>query len=512
MIPLSPPFAQAAAMPTLAELIAVQSRRQPEATALQWLGGTLSYRALAGRVDALAAALHAQGLRKGDRVAVLSENCPEYVVVLLACARLGLICACLNWRMSDREQQQCLALVAPRAAFVSRKFEAATPLFGAVAVHRFEDGHAAIGSPQDGAPPVVDVGPEDGLYILFTSGTTGQSKGALISHRALVARGILGIVDGVFQTGRTQITWGPMFHQLGTDYTLMTLAFGGKVILFDGPQLDPLCDALATETNLGWLGLTPGMVDEVLERLRARDLRPLGMDSVGCMADLIPRARIAEITQLFNAPFRNTFGLTEAGSAPASAHLIPVGVAPADLDKVESTFARVRLVDEAGHDVADGEPGELLLRSPTLFSGYWNMPQATADAFRDGWYCTGDVFVRRPSGRLAYVDRKKYLIKSGGENIYPAEIEQILRGHPAVAEVVVVRRSDARWGEVPVAFVERRDPAVTEAELIAFCRGKIAGYKLPKGVRFLGAQDMPRNVTGKVMRKPLERLLEQDQG
>ena len=212
----------------------------------------------------------------------------------------------------------------------------------------------------------------------------------------------------------------------------------------------------------------------------------------------------------FEGLFDLAVGATEAGSAPASGHLIPAGVAPDDLDKIVSTFARVRLVDDDGRDVPDGQPGELLLRSPTLFSGYWGMPEATAEAFRDGWYCTGDVFVRQPTGRLAYVDRKKYLIKTGGENVYPAEIEQVLRTHPALGEVVVVRRRDPRWGEVPVAFVELRGEAVTEAGLLEYCRGKIANYKLPKAIRFLAAADFPRNVTGKVMRAPLEQLLERE--
>jgi fatty-acyl-CoA synthase len=147
------------------------------------------------------------------------------------------------------------------------------------------------------------------------------------------------------------------------------------------------------------------------------------------------------------------------------------------------------------------------MRGPTLFSGYWNAPEANAEVFRDGWYHMGDVLVRNADGTLDYVDRKKYLIKSGGENIYPAEIERVLLALPSVAEAVVVRRADARWGEVPVAFVVRLDPALTEAMVIDACRGVIANYKLPKEVRFIAADALPRNVSGKIERRRLETLL-----
>ena len=501
--------ARAAAMPTLGELFEAQVRRRADAVALQSPQGSLTYAELARRVCALAVYLSRSGIQRGDRLAILSENRFEFVEVLLAAARLGATCACLNWRLAAPELRDCLELVKPSLAFLSPKFEEHTALFAGMPLHRFGQAYESLVAQSPREVPPVSAEPEDGLHILFTSGTTGRPKGALISQRAVVARGTVAVLDGAFRTGRTHITWAPMFHQMGTDNTLTTLMFGGKVIVLDGPQVDAMCDALEHETNLGWLGLTPGMADELLERFKDRGVRPQPLDSVGSMADLLPRQRIAEITTAFNAPFRNSFGATEAGSAPASGNLIPVGVAPEDLDKIESTFARIRLVDEERRDVGDGEPGELLLRSPTLFSGYWGMPEATAEAFHDGWYCTGDVFVRQPNGRLAYVDRKKYLIKTGGENVYPAEIEQVLRTHPALGEVVVVRRKDARWGEVPVAFVELRGEA-TERELLEYCRGKIANYKLPKGVCFLSAADFPRNITGKVMRQPLEKLLEQE--
>jgi fatty-acyl-CoA synthase len=167
-----------------------------------------------------------------------------------------------------------------------------------------------------------------------------------------------------------------------------------------------------------------------------------------------------------------------------------------------------RLVDADDRDVAEGEPGELAIRGPTVFSGYWNAPETNAQDFRGGWFHMGDVFVRNPDGTIDFVDRVKYMIKSGGENIYPAEIEQVLLRDPRVADAVVVRGKDPAWGEVPVAFVARRDEALTDADLVALCRAQLAGYKRPKQVRFIGLEEFPRSTTGKIQRHELEKWLQ----
>jgi len=218
-------------------------------------------------------------------------------------------------------------------------------------------------------------------------------------------------------------------------------------------------------------------------------------------------ADLARITRLLGAPYANTFGATETGNPPASSNRIPVGVAPARLSKEQSPFCEIRLVDEAGRHVPDGQPGELWMRGPTLFSGYWNAPEATAEVFAGGWFHMGDVFVRNPDGTLDFVDRRKYLIKSGGENIYPAEIERVLLADPRVAEAAVVRARDERWGEVPVAFVARTDEALTAAVLIDACKQQLAGYKKPREVVFIDYDQFPRSASGKVLRHELERRL-----
>jgi fatty-acyl-CoA synthase len=235
-------------------------------------------------------------------------------------------------------------------------------------------------------------------------------------------------------------------------------------------------------------------------------LRPKGTRYIGVMADLVSGPRIAELTRWFQAPYINTFGSTEA-AAIASRGRIAIGELPHDLAKEPSSHCRMRLVDLDDKDVADGTPGELLVQSETLFSGYWQAPELNAEVFRDGWFHTGDVFARRPDGRLDFVDRRKYLIKSGGENIYPAEIERLLLRSPRIADAAVVRRSDPTWGEVPVAFIVRRDPELSSDEVLALLDGELARYKRPREVRFVADAELPRSSSGKIIRAELERRL-----
>jgi fatty-acyl-CoA synthase len=283
---------------------------------------------------------------------------------------------------------------------------------------------------------------------------------------------------------------------------------GGKVVVVDGFDRARLAELVATE-QLGWLLLMPGMVGGFAAELKARATRARGVRLCGVMADLVPPAEIAEITTLLRAPYANTFGATETGCPPCSSDLIPIGVAPTRLSKQQSPYCEIRLVDENDRDVPDGSPGELCMRGPTLFSGYFRAPEANAHDFRGGWFHMGDVFVRNPDGSLDFVDRVKYLIKTGGENVYPAEIERVLLQDPRVADAAVVRRLDPRWGEVPVAFVARRDESLTADELRARCRESLAGYKQPKDILFIAYDAFPRSASGKVQRHELEKRLAQ---
>jgi fatty-acyl-CoA synthase len=492
---------------TLADALGKHVALRPEATAVEDAARTLSYRELSTRVNRLAHALVAKGVKRGDRVAILSENCIPYIELELAAAKLGVIVPCLNWRLSAGELSHCIALTSPSMIFVSDRF--AAPLqridHGVACVVHIEREYESLVAASIDDEPTGPVEPEDGLVILYTSGTTGLPKGAVISQRAMMARAMCFAAQYGIGPEHSYVAWSPFFHMAATDFSLATLIIGGKVILQDGLDIDRLCATIQGEL-IGWLVAMPGMIDSLIDGLRRNTTRPRGVKLVGAMADLVPLQQIAELTGLLNAPYLNSFGATETGLAPASAALLAPGVLPTSLSKRESGFCRVRLVDADDRDVPVGTPGEAVLRGPTLFSGYWNAPDVNAHDFRGGWFHMGDLFVRHEDGTLDFVDRAKYLIKSGGENIYPAEIERVLLAHEAVADAAVVRRRDERWGEVPVAFVAIKPGVPADAAvLLACCRQHLAGYKIPKEIRIVELASFPRSSTGKIQRHEIER-------
>jgi acyl-CoA synthetase (AMP-forming)/AMP-acid ligase II len=472
-----------------------------------------TYAELDARSDRLAHALAAQGVRRGDRLALLARNCLEYIEIELAGAKLGAITAALNWRLADRELAHCINLVEPRVVIVQAEFAAILDRLALCAHERIVIGRqyeAAIEGAAAGAFRAA-LDPEDGLVILYTSGTTGLPKGAVISHRAMIARGLCFAAELCIPPGDRFVAWPPLYHMASTDQALSTLLRGGTVVIVDGFQPGPLLDAIA-QSRMGWFILIPGMVEAMIQALRARPVKPAGIGCCGAMADLVPRQQIAEVSALLDAPYLNSFGSTETGLPPATGALIPPGEAPERLSKRQSAFCEVRLVDADDNEVPDGAPGELVIRAPTLFSGYWNAPETNAQDFRNGWFHMGDVFRRNVDGTLDFVDRVKYMIKSGGENIYPAEIEQVILADPRVADAVVVRKRDPRWGEVPVAFVAARPPGLSPEDVLARCRETLSGYKQPKAVHFIALEEFPRSTSGKIQRHALEARLEQAQG
>ena len=497
----------AAAKLTLAALFRQRARSQPGAPALSDGRVTLSYAQLDARASRLAGGLRAAGVQPGDRIALLSENRLEVLELALAAAMLGAIVACLNWRLAADEQQHCIRLVEPRLIVVSPRHAPAL-----AAIDHGVPWQLALGDDferlREDAPPLdelPELDPELGLVILYTSGTTGLPKGALISQRAMIARALVYATDYGIGRAHSYIAWSPLFHMAATDHALATLLLGGHLHIADGLDLARIAQVLCSEP-VGWLLAMPGVIEPLIDALRPVADRLIAPRMVGAMADLLPQARIAELTRLVRAPYLNSFGATETGLPPASAALLAPGELPASLSKRVSSCCQVRLVDAEGREVDIDAPGEMTLRGPTLFSGYWNAAETNAQDFRGGWFHMGDVFVRHADGSLDFVDRLKYLIKSGGENIYPAEIERVLLAHPAVADGAVVRKPDARWGEVPVAFVALRT-ALPDGALDAWCRERLTHYKLPREFRIVDLDALPRSSTGKIQRHEIERRM-----
>ncbi len=475
--------------------------------AIRYRDNTWSYSELLEIVDRLAHLLRELGLKQGERLAILSENRPEYTMLQLACARIGAIVACLNWRLANEELKHCIDTVTPAAFFVSSRFKdkLAKIDYGSKPTIPIDSCLPTAAQWEKDAGPCCD-DPETGLLLLNTSGTTGWPKSALISHRAEIARMTVLRMDLAIERGDAFLAWAPMFHMGGTEHTLSSLMTGSCVIITDGLDLEAMLDAIQNY-QLGWLILMPATIEPLLQKLRETKTRVHGVRVVGSMPDMLPAALIAETTKVFNAPFANTFGATETGLPPATGHLIPVGEVPRDLDKKASSLCEFRVINEHEKDVGIGEIGEIILRGPTLFSGYWNAEEVNQRDFRGGWFHMGDLFKRKPRGRLEFAGRSKYMIKSGGENIYPAEIERVLLADDRLDDAVVVRKLDARWGEIPVAFVVARDQSLTATDIEKLCRNNLAGYKRPKEVFFVKFDDLPRSDSGKIIRESLEKRL-----
>ncbi len=477
----------------------------PEQTAVVDGNRVQTYSQLEDRSNRLAQLMMELGIAEGDRVALLARNCSEYLEVELAAAKTGIIIAALNWRLAARELNHCIQLVEPSLTIVQSEFVEALDGLGLDHRHRlimgteYEDKLACSSS----IFPNKAIDPEAGLVILYTSGTTGLPKGALISHRAMLARAMCFAAEMEIPVGDNFIAWPPLYHMASTDQSIATLLRGGTVHIVDGYLPDQIVEILETVTTR-FLILMPGMVGPFADFLVQCAAKLKGIGIVGAMADLVPRKDIAAATRICNAPYLNTFGATETGLPPATGNLIPIGIEPVQLAKRQSAFCEVRLVDAADNDVPVGVPGEVAVRGPTVFSGYWNADEVNEEDFRGGWFHMGDVMRRNPDGTLDYVDRVKYMIKSGGENIYPAEIEQVISADSRVAEAVIVKRTDEKWGEVPVAFIVKNDPSLTEADVEKLCKNDLSSYKRPKAVFFVEDEDVPRSTTGKVQRHELE--------
>lgn len=489
------------------DLFASRVDGRPDHIALTEKNRSMTYCRLKERVSALAGALAEQGVREGDRVGVLAHNCTEYVEIELAAARIGAIVAALNWRLAARELSHCIELAEPVLVIAQPETSALLRDVDCPLPPIVETGPAyeAMIDKEHTVPGERVSDPEAGLVILYTSGTTGLPKGALISHRAMIARALCFYTELNLPLDCDFIAWAPFFHMASTDHALATLMRGGTVHVVDGYQPDRLIDLLE-QYRVGWFVLMPGVVGEFAEACGRRQVAPKGITVCGAMADLVPAAHIAAVTSALNTPYLNSFGATETGLPPATGSLIP-GLAPTDLRKRQSAFCQLRLVDPDDNDVTISEPGEIALRGPTLFSGYWRADETNAHDFRNGWFHMGDVMRRNDDGTLSYVDRVKYMIKSGGENIYPAEIEQVVVKDRRILEAVCVRAQDDKWGEVPVLFVALSDPPVTEEEIMSACRPQLSSYKLPKRIIFIDGDELPRSTTGKVQRHELEALL-----
>jgi O-succinylbenzoate-CoA ligase len=478
-------------------------------------GRRFTFPELNARANRTAHALADLGVAKGDRVALLMMNGVEYVESFFAVAKLGAIVVPLNWRLVPDELAFILQDSGAGVLVFDSEFRTAVSELhgrgaGATNVREWiEVGDASDGAPfarrydalqehASAAEPAIGAADDDPLYIMYTSGTTGLPKGAVHTHRsALWACFTIGMTADVRYRDRYIIVL-PLFHVGALTPLTGNVHRGMTTILMRA--FDPRClwETVARERVTTLLAV-PAMLNFMLQvpNLEQYDCATLRWVMSG--AAPVPVTLIEAYVRR-GIEVHQVYGLTES-CGPACLISPEDAVAKAGSTGKAFFHTDVRVVDASGADVAPGGVGEVLVRGLHVMQGYWNRPEATADTIRDGWLHTGDLATIDDEGFVYIADRKKDMIISGGENIYPAEIENVLLSCPHVRDAAVIGQASEKWGESPLAIVVRGDPALTERDVLGHCQGKLARYKQPKAVLFV--DEIPRNPSGKILKRIL---------
>lgn len=480
----------------------------PERTAIVYEGQEITYAQLDDRVGRLGAALRDRGLTPGDRVALLAANELEYMEIQGACLRSGFTLVPLNTRLADPELEYIVGDSSPGLIIAGRDFdERVKAVADATSVgERIGLGDTAILDSYDewiaGAtadPDADPLDPELNATFLYTSGTTGRPKGAMIDRRGFTARVFVNAMELEISANDVWLQSLPMFHI--SAYLGFAFAFRGATSVML-PSFTP-ADAvkLMTEHQVTSLVLVPTMIsmlldDPALDGFDAEHLRLLIYGGAPIDGPLLRRA-----LDRLGCGFHQQYGMTETG---AQCVLQPWQHDPEDPEALSSgghpaASFEMRVVDDDDLALATGETGEIVCRGPAVMSGYWNLPEATADTLRNGWMHTGDVGWLDDRGLIHVVDRRNDMIISGGENVYPREVEAVLAEHPAVPDAAVIGLPDDKWGQVVSCVVAEGAPA--DDELEEFLRARVAGYKVPR--RWIRVAELPRNATGKVLKAQL---------
>jgi fatty-acyl-CoA synthase len=485
---------------------------QPDASALRFLGHTTTWAELDRRVTALAGALSRRGVGLGDRVLILMLNRPEFIESFLAANRLGAIAVPVNFRMTPAEIAflvgDCQGRVMITEAVLAKVASAVRdidPTLATVIVAGGTDDEVIgyddlIAEPGD-APLPVDIPNDSPALIMYTSGTTGRPKGAVLTHTNIAGQ----VMTNLFTIGAdinrdVGFIGVPLFHIAGVGNAITPLQLGLPTVIYPLGAFDPgaLLDVLETE-QVTSMFLVPAQWQVVCAEQRANP-RKLQLRVLSWGAAPASDALLRDMSETFpGTQIYAAFGQTEM--SPVTCMLLAQDAIRklGSVGKVIPTVA-ARVVDENMNDVPVGQVGEIVYRAPTLMAGYWHNPRATAEAFAGGWFHSGDLVRQDEEGYVWVVDRKKDMIISGGENIYCAEVENALAGHPAIVEVAVIGRPDAKWGEVPVA-VAAVHTDLDLGDLDQFLTERLARYKHPKALEIVDA--LPRNPAGKVLKTEL---------
>ncbi|AWM08783.1 class I adenylate-forming enzyme family protein [Bradyrhizobium symbiodeficiens] len=495
----------------LCSLIDRNAAFSPDKTAIAFEEERLSYAAFAARIERTATALKQElGVGRGDRVAILSLNRPDYLVLLYACARLGAMLVPLNWRLAVAEQLFILADAGAKVLVLEQAFEGVLP--------ELAPGTSVVGlgfTPPHGTTFEGLLARSDGssrnphtdlscpLLIVYTSGTTGRPKGAVLRQEALFWNGVMSQHMHNMTSDDHVLTVLPFFHVGGLNIqTTPALQLGATVTIHARFAPDTALAAIEHERPTLTV-MVPAIIQAVSEHpaWAAADLSSLKAVATG--STIVP-SHLIERFVARDVPVLQVYGSTE--TCPIAVYTRLGG----DLSRAGSTglaglCCEAKVVDHSSNEVPAGTPGEIAVRGPNVFFEYWGNEAATRDALHDGWYRTGDIGLCDADGYFWVRDRKKNMIISGGENVYPAEVERVLLEHPDVSECAVIGRPDPRWDEVPIAYVIPRSGCRLEAdELRTHIQVQLARYKVPRDIIFV--TDLPRTALGKVQHFLLRQL------
>ncbi|MCY4191826.1 MAG: AMP-binding protein [Rhodospirillaceae bacterium] len=495
---------------TIATGMRASASRTPRKVALREDNRTIEYRTLVERIDRVSTLVsEGLGLSFGDNAAIMSPNCLEYVEVVAGASCVGVAVATLNPNMVAREIRYICDDCGARVLFVHPSVEDLVRSIDLESVERviaFGEGYEALlaASTPTEPPPL----PEWSAFsIPYTSGTTGEPKGVVLPHRSRVLT-FYGMASeyGCYGPDDRYLATAPLFHGAGFAFAVAAIYFGGYCEILPAFEPEQVIAKLAGET-LGGTFLVPTHFHAIFALERSILDRHRKFDTLSAIvSNAAPLAQATKeliIDYFGDGVLHETYGSTEAG--------IVTNLRPADqLTRqrcVGQPFiaTQVRLLDEAGEEVAQGKVGELYSSSPYIYNGYWGKPKETADCFRGGWFSAGDMAIKDEDGFVYLVDRKKDMVISGGINIYPREIEEVLFRHSAVADAAVVGIPNEKWGEELNSFIVLRSDASTDAaSLKAFCRDNLAPYKIPKSFEFMSA--LPRNAAGKILKRELRKV------
>jgi long-chain acyl-CoA synthetase len=499
---------------TVADIVRVQARLRPDTAALIVGDRTISFAELDARSSRAAQAFRAAGVGFGDRVAFIEKNGAEFFEVVCGLAKLGAVGVPVNWRLAPPEMRHIIEDAQARIVVVGSEFfghleaiEDQLTTTGAIVAIGSHDRWQSFEdwlSPHPDEDPGVTTGPDDIAFLMYTSGTTGLPKGVMLTNGNYLCKSTGIAQQWRFSADSVSLAVMPMFHMAGSGWVLVGLYEGATTVVLRDVDPVAILDSVVRHRITNLL-LVPAVIQMMVATPGVEDADFSSVRAIVYGASPITDDVLVKALDRFGCEFLQVYGLTETTGSITQLDVHDPTGRPELLRSCGRPYpwVELRIVDDDGHEVPRGVVGEVWTRSAQNMLGYWNNPDATAATITDdGWLKSGDIGYVDRDGFVFLHDRKKDMIVSGGENVYPTEVENVLMTHPAVGDVAIIGVPDEKWGEaVKAVVVPTAGATPTETELIAYARERLAGFKLPKSVDF--AEVLPRNPSGKLVKRAL---------